>query len=236
MNVLADALSRLPSFSGDKGMEGKSAAPATPPVPLEDAMHFGDLYECLRYLPEMDSYFAISDHMLNLPPSSENPLNFEWIRDTQEASAELRRKCGEGISGFSRRKFDGIDLICFTDKGQNEDENWKICLTDEAVRPAIAWFHQVLGHPGRDRLYEAMHRYFHPELRKIINQFKCDACQRYKAEGRGFGHLAPREVRTAPWEQVDVDLIGPWKITTRTNRTYEFLALTCIDRVTGLAE
>ncbi len=33
-----------------------------------------------------------------------------------------------------------------------------------------------------------------------------------------------------------MDLIGPWKITTGTNRTYEFLALTCIDRVTGLAE
>ncbi len=39
-----------------------------------------------------------------------------------------------------------------------------------------------------------------------------------------------------PWEQVDVDLIGPWKITTSTNRTYGFLALTCVDRVTGLAE
>ncbi len=35
---------------------------------------------------------------------------------------------------------------------------------------------------------------------------------------------------------MNVDLIGPWKITTSTNRTYEFLALTCIDRVTGLAE
>ncbi len=33
-----------------------------------------------------------------------------------------------------------------------------------------------------------------------------------------------------------MDLIGPCRITTSTNRTYEFLALTCIDRVTGLSE
>ncbi len=33
-----------------------------------------------------------------------------------------------------------------------------------------------------------------------------------------------------------MDLIGPWKITTSTNRAYEFVALTCIDRVMGLAE
>ena len=39
-----------------------------------------------------------------------------------------------------------------------------------------------------------------------------------------------------PWEQADVDLIGSWKIMMSTNRTYEFLALTCIDRVTCLAE
>ena len=35
---------------------------------------------------------------------------------------------------------------------------------------------------------------------------------------------------------MDVDLIGPWRITTSTNRTYEFQALTFVDRVTGLAE
>ncbi len=33
-----------------------------------------------------------------------------------------------------------------------------------------------------------------------------------------------------------MDLIGLWKITMSTNRTYEFLALACIDRVKGLAE
>ena len=38
-----------------------------------------------------------------------------------------------------------------------------------------------------------------------------------------------RDVRTAPWEQVDTDLIGPWEVQTRTGRIYEFSALTSID-------
>jgi len=48
--------------------------------------------------------------------------------------------------------------------------------------------------------------------------------------------MAPRTVRAAPWEQIDVDLIGPWSVDVRTGNSYEFMALTCIDRVTGLAE
>ena len=81
-----------------------------------------------------------------------------------------------------------------------------------------------------------MNWFYYPKLRSKIGSFQCDTCQRFKSNGCGWGHLAPRDVQTSPWEQVDVDLIGPWKITTRTNRTYKFLALTCIDRVTGLAE
>ncbi len=80
-----------------------------------------------------------------------------------------------------------------------------------------------------------MHSYYHPNLQKLIDSFCCKACQRHKVNEQGWGHLAARDIRTAPWEQVDVDLIGPWKITTSTNRTYEFCALTCIDHVTGLA-
>ena len=51
-----------------------------------------------------------------------------------------------------------------------------------------------------------------------------------------MGHLPARDVRAAPWEQVDVDLIGPWKVRTGTCCVYEFSAHTSIDRVTGLPE
>lgn len=197
---------------------------------------------CLRHHPDLDNYFGSYAllmthepvHMMNIPSMDANPLDFAWLKDTQDADRELTRACNE-VDLYSRREFGDTELICYTPPRSSAD-NWKICLTDEAVNPSIAWFHQMLGHPGSQRLFEGMNRFYHPNLRKLTNDFKCDACQRYKVDGRGFGHLAPRDVRAAPWEQVDVDLIGPWNITTRTNRTYEFNALTCIDRVTGLSK
>ena len=42
-------------------------------------------------------------------------------------------------------------------------------------------------------------------------------------------------MRSEPFEEVAVDLIGPWKITVR-GKSYEFNALTSIDTVTNLVE
>ena len=125
----------------------------------------------------MDNYVAVSDHMLNLPMSGPNPLDFEWLRDTQDAITSLMHQCDKGISGFSKRRFNGIELVCFAEKGREENNHWKICLTDEAVVPAIAWFHKVLGHPGMNCLLEAMHSYYHPNLQKLIYYFCCNTCQ-----------------------------------------------------------
>ena len=131
-------------------------------------------------------------------------------------------------------EFGDIKLICYSASGKEDD--WKICLSDEAVNHAIVYFHQLLNHPGKSRLQQGMARYYHPRLRQLIEEFKCDACQRYKVDGKSYGQLPPRDVRMAPWEQVDVDLIGPWTVQTGTGRIYEFRALTGIDRVTNLSE
>ena len=100
-----------------------------------------------------------------------------------------------------------------------------IVLTDEALQPSLQWFHLYLSHPGQERLLQGMRRYYHPDLRKSIVSFTCDTCQRHKVDTRGYGQLPARDVRAAPWEQVDIDLIGPWQVKTR-NASYEFLALT----------
>ncbi len=57
-------------------MEGKDSATLDKPEPM-DMMQFRELYECLWELHDMDNYFAVSDHMLNLPASGPNPLDFE---------------------------------------------------------------------------------------------------------------------------------------------------------------
>ena len=44
-------------------------------------------------------------------------------------------------SGFHKKKFAGEELVCFTEKDKDEDNNWKICLSDSVVHHAIKPFH-----------------------------------------------------------------------------------------------
>ncbi len=64
--------------------------------------------------------------MVNLPGSIPNPLDFEWLRDTQEAAMNFNRKCDSNVPGFSIRSFKGVKLVCFTEKGLEENDHWKI--------------------------------------------------------------------------------------------------------------
>ena len=114
-------------------------------------------------------------------------------------------------------------------------------LTDETVGPVIRWFHEVGGHPGRDRLYWTISaRYHYVGLKREIEALQCDVCQRFKNDGPGYGLLSPRELYLAPWYELAVDSIGPWSIEVGGTRsqanTYEFHALTCIDTVSNLVE
>ncbi|KAL7503241.1 hypothetical protein ACHAXN_001059 [Cyclotella atomus] len=77
--------------------------------------------------------------------------------------------------------------------------------------------------------------YHHQYLRRTITNFNCEACQLHKVGGRPYGHLGARDVDRAPWREVCVDLIGPWKVQVH-GRVYEFNALTSIDPVANLTE
>ena len=72
-------------------------------------------------------------------------------------------------------------------------------------------------------------------MRRIVDNYRCSDCQKHKLSGKGYGLLPEREVRSEPFEEVAVDLIGPWKVTVR-GKSYEFNALTSIDTVTNLVE
>ena len=102
--------------------------------------------------------------------------------------------------------------------------------------PTIKWYHQVTGHPGSKRLYRQLsQRYYHRDLRRIVDHLNCDFCQRKKLDGKGYGFLPEREVRSIPFEECAVDLIGPWIVQVR-GIPYTFDALTAIDTVTNLVE
>jgi hypothetical protein len=70
-----------------------------------------------------------------------------------------------------------------------------------------------MGHPGEKSLQETLNQhYYHPRLRYHNDKLKCKDCQKHKLKGRGYGLLPKQEVQIAPWEDVAIDLIGPWKV------------------------
>jgi transposase InsO family protein len=96
----------------------------------------------------------------------------------------------------------------------------------------------VLQHCGAERSYRSLLLHFyHPQLKPFIANFVrfCDDCQKHKHSGRGYGEMPPREAIFAPFYEVAVDLIGPWKITIN-GEVHVLSALTMIDTATNLTE
>ena len=88
--------------------------------------------------------------------------------------------------------------------------DWKIVLPEDIINQVIKWFHQVLGHPGNNRMRDSIQdRYYDPTLRKYIDNYTCGICQKHKLSRRQYGLLPERDVRTHPWQEIAVDLIGP---------------------------
>ena len=55
---------------------------------------------------------------------------------------------------------------------------------------------------------------YHPILNHHTEQKvkSCQQCQQFKAPGRGYGYLPPREALYQPFYEIAVDCIGPWKV------------------------
>jgi hypothetical protein len=70
-----------------------------------------------------------------------------------------------------------------------------------------------MGHPGEKRLCETLNQcYYHPKLCYHIDKSKFKDCQKHKLAGCGYCLLPNQEVQIAPWEEVIIDLIRPWKV------------------------
>ena len=191
-----------------------------------------ELMECLQWHCDADEQISY----VNLPMTEENPLSTKWLKTAQDSDQALQLKLIEEPEFYHRRNVSGTELICY----QPQNENWKICLTNDNVDAAIEFMHKLLCYPGQNQLRRGMRVYHHPQLTRKTREYKDDTGQRVKSGERGFGHLAPRDVTLMTWECTDVDLIGPWKIkvggTRRSAKVYEFSALTCIDRVSGFPD
>lgn len=238
LNVLADAFSRLPKFDYSGREERKDDLPSTSSQFDPDPEATSTFEKQLSELAAEDEFpIAHFQVLMNLPATAQNPLRYDWLAETQASCPTLQQSLQDDPTRYHRKPFgrNDIELICYSPTPEDES-SLKIVLTDETVDAAVEYFHLLLNHPGLKSLSHALSKFYHPQLSARIAAFACDTCQRTKRGERGYGHLPPRSVEDLyPWKQCDVDLIGPWYVTTssRSGKSYEFYALTAIDRATG---
>ena len=239
-NILADNLSRLHRLPEPASLK-KGKKLVEPAVVSDDEdsddeaffleQEFSGLYD--------ETIWECIECYLNFPESDtpeNNPLSYAYIREQQQQDQKLLALLEKYPDNYYYDNLDDDvnDVICY--KKDSNSDDWKIALPDSMVPEVVTWFHQVLGHPGQTRLRHTLQqRYHHPQLRRQIDRFRCEHCQRYKLAGKGYGLLPERQVRIAPWEEVAIDLIGPWKVKVN-GKMCEFSALTCIDTASNLVE
>ncbi len=162
-----------------------------------------NVWECI------ECYFNLPD----TPHPDENPLNYAHIHELQQQDEQLPALQVKYPDNYVNLQLDDNvdDIICY--KKDPTQPNWKIVLHESMIVDTVKWFHQVMGHSGEKRLQDTLNLcYHHPKLCYHIETLKCKDCQKYELAGRGYGLLPKREVRIAPWEEVAIDLIGPWKV------------------------
>ena len=242
-NHIADTLSRLHRTDESYDTEGKksvvtfedltnSATVHKQPASYHSLLDDLEIAECVLALDDVESY-------LNIPgiPRTESPLNYEHIKAKQLEDADLQALAVKYPNRYIKRSINGVpDVLTHTKEGEDTNNMWKIALPKSLLKKAVDWFHEMTGHSGQRRLRDTMSaRYYHPQLRKTIDSFKCEDCQKHKLAGKGHGELPERELKSEPFAEVAVDLVGPWKVKAR-GKIYEFNALTIIDPVTNLVE
>ena len=223
-NVLSDAFSRLPQM----------------PKIVHDS-HNKDTSKTNDLFYSLTDSKHIMDCFLNIPSQTElpNPLAPSYIQKNQFEDLALNKKKAQHPLHFPVKTFMSHNIIHYrSDPSNIDDMKWKIAIPTKILPEIIVWFHLILGHAGQSRVYDTIRsRFHHPNLKSMITSIisACPVCRQNKLHGPGYGYLPPKTAPSTPWQEVHVDLIGPWKVKVN-NTEIIFDALTCIDPVTNLAE
>jgi transposase InsO family protein len=232
-NLAADALSRLP-FS-----ERQTSDPGFfPEKPSDSTSHLATDLASDSFHSILTDDPVLLDCFVHLPDQYNVPFQMDYmtIAEAQVRDAVLLQQSQAKPLQVQRRILaPGTYVYCYTAAPGGQ---WKIYLPSTLLRDVVRWYHLALGHCGISRLADTLRMHFHhPELQARCEDEvrKCDSCQRHKNVGRGYGETSSREAPLLPWQDVAIDLIGPWTLSIG-DQKLKFSALTMIDMVTNLAE
>ena len=214
-NVAADALSRLPRSDATAGTK-PAVCPST-----DEAMETNEISASIS--------------------TDDCPLNYQLLEQEQRKNKALQR-----ILDAPNEKDPTLTLSPFVGGGKSvqlvTNSKGLIVVPPSLQKKLINWYHERLGHPGRDRLYESIYQHFDwpkpGQLRNAVqwNVKTCSICQKAKKTSRHYGQLPAKQVETKPWETLHVDLYGPKTIKRKDGTKLKFQVMTMIDPVTGWFE
>lgn len=140
-------------------------------------------------------------------------MDFATIAAAQNQDLDLIQQAQARPNMFQRRPLATDTEVYFYQA--TPDGPWKIYLPVNLLHNVVRWYHLALRHCGISRLADTLRMHFHhPQLQSFCEEEvgKCDPCQRLKVVGCGHGVTTSREAPLLLWQDVALDLIGPWTI------------------------
>ena len=133
-----------------------------------DIVQDAQILECFLNRPRLN------DH-------SDNPLNYKYLTEQQVEEKKLQQFAKGKPDNYVIKTLNGHDVLCYLKTYDNPETQRQIALPKQLVTPTIQYFHMILGHPGATRMRLTIQmRYYHPMLRKEMDDFACNACQKMK--------------------------------------------------------
>jgi hypothetical protein len=171
---------------------------------------------------------------------TEFPLNLATLARKQQSDTYLQAALQRDPSNYVATQQEGNKIYVL--------KSTKTIYVPLSLRAAILqWYHTSLQHPGIKRMqYTVKESFYWPGIDAAIDTLvrACATCQQCKITAvKKYGKIPlPTHHKLAPWEQVHVDLIGPWDVKYNSTSvpgksTIEKIqALTIMDKATGWPE
>ena len=171
---MADAFSRIPTKEIQQRKDKENIEHSLFSSIYKDQ----DLFDCLQHLPT-------NHHQCyaNFSAEQHNPTSFNYIQQYQLEDFTLLTIRDQNPGNFPITRFGNVPLIFYIHENTTTN-NSRICIPTATLEDLIQWYHIVLGHAIKTRVYNTLRKtYHHPRLKSTIDAMNCDVYLKNKKNG-----------------------------------------------------